>query len=165
MSSSSIKSWRLPEVRLRPALYLPQCLLGGVLLGLACACLWYSSLPWQACMVLSAIAIVYSIREIWRLNRCWKGATVNCLVCDNGKWQIWLEGDCRLQLQLEPGPLVHPALVAARFRTCLEGDPPYSILLFAGNTEAELWRRLSLALRYGCGGTNTVSDASGRNSG
>jgi hypothetical protein len=149
MPELSIKSWNLPDVRYRPGLYLPQCLLGAGLYAVATACLWNSALAWPLCLPLSAAALLYTLRELGRINRLWGKIPLASLLCENGKWQMQLANDERYPLRLEPWPLVHPALLAARFSVPGGGDTRFSLFLIAGNTDPELWRRLSLGLRYG----------------
>ena len=145
----STKSWSLPDVRIRPGLYLPQCLLGVGLYGIAALCLWSCAMPWPLCLLLSALALYYTVGELSRLNRCWGRLPLASLVCENGKWQMQLQTGEWYPLQLEPWPLVHPGVVVARFIVPGGGDARFSLLLIAGNTDPELWRRLSLCLRYG----------------
>ena len=165
MSSSSIEYWSLSDAQLRPSRYLPQYLGGAVLLLLACACLWSSSLSWQVCFAVTVTASIYCGLELSRINRLWNGRRLTALHCENGVWWLCLEGEIRISLRLEPGPLVHPLLLAARFHAALVDGPSLRLFLVAVNTEPELWRRLSLGLRYSTVGESTVSSASAPTSG
>lgn len=149
MPELSIKSWNLPDVRFKPGLYLPQCLLGAGLYILATVCLWNSTVAWPVCLLLSAVALLYTLCELARVNRLWGGIPLACLVCENRRWQMQLVGGEWYPLQLEPWPLVHPLVLVARFTAPGDGDTRFTLFLIAGNTDPELWRRLSLCLRYG----------------
>ena len=149
MPELSIKSWNLPDVRFKPGLYLPQCLLGAGLYILATVCLWNSAIPWPLCLLLSGVALLYSLRELARVNRLWGEFPLASLVCENRRWKMQLADGEWYPLQLEPWPLVHPAIVVARFSVPDGGEARFTLFLVAGNIDPELWRRLSLGLRYG----------------
>jgi hypothetical protein len=116
---------------------------------LATICLWNSALAWPLCLLLSVVALLYTLRELARVNRFWGKFPLAFLVCENRVWKMQLMDGEWYPLQLEPWPLVHPALLAARFSVPGGGDTRFRLFLIAGNTDPELWRRLSLGLRYG----------------
>ena len=149
MPKLSTKSWNLPDVRFEPGLYLPQCLLGAGLYALATVCLWASAMPWPLCLLLSWVALLYTLRELARVNRLWGGLPLTSLVCENRVWKMQLVDGVWHSLRLEPWPLILPAVLAARFCVPDGGDTRFTLFLIAGNTEPELWRRISLGLRYG----------------
>jgi hypothetical protein len=148
MPKLSIKSWNLPDVRFRPGLYLPQCLLGAGLYAVATACLWSSALAWQLCLLLSVAALLYTLHELARINRCWGETPLATLVCENREWQMQLVDGEWLPLQLESWPLVHPMVLVARFSVPQGGAGKFTLFLLARNTDPETWRRLCLCLRY-----------------
>ena len=149
MPELSTKSWNLPDVRFRPGLYLPQCLFGAGLYTLATICLWNSAIPWPLCLLLSAVALWYTLAELARVNRRWGEFPLASLVWENREWKMQLMDGEWYPLRLEPSPLVNPAVLVARFSVADGGEARFTLFLVAGNTDPELWRRLSLCLRYG----------------
>jgi len=148
MPKLSTKSWNIADVRFRPGLYLPQCLLGAGLYAVATVCLWNSALAWPLCLLLSVVALLYTLRELARINRLWGELPVASLVCEDRGWKLQLADGQWCPLQMEPSPLVHPAVLLARFSAPDRGAARFTLFLIAGNTDPELWRRLSLCLRY-----------------
>jgi hypothetical protein len=115
---------------------------------LATACVWNSALAWPLCLLLSIVALLYTLRELARVNRLCGELPLASLVCEDRGWQMQLLDGQWYPLQLEPWPLVHPAVLVARFTAPDRGDARFTLFLIAGNTDPELWRRLSLCLRY-----------------
>lgn len=143
-------SWRLPAARLE----LHRCFRARLYLWLAlqCACLplllfGRISRLWLAAA--AALALADLLRARWHLP-------VADLRFDGRTW--WLVAAGRSDQRLQPvGPAYWSgSLLATRLRGA---GGTYRLLLWRLQVDAETWRRLSLALRYGVSTVSTGSAA------
>ncbi len=159
----SNRYWNLPGVRLEPGLCPAHTALGCTVTALALGALWSAALPGWMCL-LGSVAVVYEAgRTLWRQNRYWGSCRVRALEFDGRRWCLQLSNGRVMQLIPVSQALPGNFLLAVEFRTADESNRRWRLLLFAGSTNRECWRRLRLALLYaerGKGGRNTVSSAS-----